>query len=965
MAITYVGGQVGGRAGSTSTSNVTFSLTGGTNSTPQAGDLVIIGCTVASQARTPACAISGYTAQTQINANGTTYDTSLNVSYKFMGGTPDTTFTLPSTGNIADAQRWTVQVWRSVDSTTPLDVAMVSASGTATGRPNPGSITPSTSGAYVGIIGAGAAATGAAYTAPANYTTGFLTGTTADTNDAMIGSGYRSWTSGAEDPAAYTGGTTNAADSWAAFTYALRPAPPVTHATTGALTGQSSTVVGSAARLGPPLEAWFAALDDTIAATANSTILCIGDSLTAGCSSTGNQMGSNARSGSWPAVMAGLITNAPASAASWFGDANAPGDGKTLPQYDTRIAMGAGWAAQTANTTVGHYAEAQQGGNLNALTFTPGVEFDRIRVFYAAWNGSPEYTLNIGGGTIATLNMDRGTAEGSVYEDVSCPLGTNPINIVSTADWGAIAGAYVYKSSVKQVNIINGGWWGSASADWNANANNWQPIATIKAIAPNLSIIMLGGNDCLFGTSESTFKTNLGAVVDAALASGSVLLVGFTPVNPTTISEATQDTYIGYISDVSTTKGVSFLNMKLRTGWTSYAVANAAGYKDADGIHNTGTGYADVAAAILGEIEPAVTTHATSGALTGQIGSIAGSAAHVAVHGSTGALSGQIGSLAGSANRFRAHDTSGTPVGQGSAIVGAAARASGAVTHDTTGALTGQGSTAAGTAARFRAMATSGALVGPGAVVAGSANRHRAFASSGTLTGHGSEIVGSAYHQAAAGAHDSSGALVGQDSALSGSAARLRAFGSSGVLVGQGSAVSGAAQHNVSHASSGDLVGPGSSIAGTAVRSGTPVTHDVSGDLVGPGSAVSGIAQNGTGAPSQIFNLGLRAQLRKHETEEQKRLRREAQGIIQRIKEAEPQQVEQLQEEAEDISGQLRDAIAALENVAAQYQSKLNQKRTSELQSLLVEAQLQAEMMQQQQEELDVCYVMLLLAAHV
>jgi len=223
MAITYVGGQVGGRAGSTSTTNITFALSGGSDTTPQAGDLVVIGCAVGSQGRTPACAISGYTAGTQQDANGTTYDTSLNKSYKFMGLTPDTTFTLPSTGNIADAQRYTVQVWRGVDPANPFDVADVVATGTATGRPNPGSITPTTSGAVVGIIGAGAAGTGAAYTAPANYTTNFLTGTTADTNDAMIGSGYRSWTSGAEDPAAYTGGTTNAADSWAAFTYALRP----------------------------------------------------------------------------------------------------------------------------------------------------------------------------------------------------------------------------------------------------------------------------------------------------------------------------------------------------------------------------------------------------------------------------------------------------------------------------------------------------------------------------------------------------------------------------------------------------------------------------------------------------------------------------------------------------------------------------------------------------------------------
>lgn len=224
MAITYVGGQVGGRAGSTSTTNITFALSGGSNTTPQAGDLVVIGCAVGSQGRTPACAISGYTAGTQQDANGTTYDTSLNKSWKFMGLTPDTTFTLPSTGNIADAQRYTVQVWRGVDPANPFDVADVVATGTATGRPNPGSITPTTSGAVVGIIGAGAAATGAAYTAPANYTTNFLTGSTADTNDAMIGSGYRSWTSGAEDPAAYTGGTANAVDSWAAFTYALRPA---------------------------------------------------------------------------------------------------------------------------------------------------------------------------------------------------------------------------------------------------------------------------------------------------------------------------------------------------------------------------------------------------------------------------------------------------------------------------------------------------------------------------------------------------------------------------------------------------------------------------------------------------------------------------------------------------------------------------------------------------------------------
>lgn len=224
--IKYVGGQVGGRAGSTSTSTITFALTGGIDTIPRTGDLVVIEVVVATQARNPACAIAtptGYTALGQLNVSTTTYDTSLNVSWKIMGGTADTTFTLPSTGNVADAQRWAVKVFRYAHAS-PIG-ATASATGSATGRPNPPSITPTNAGAHILICGGGAAATGAAYTGPANFTTGFLTGTTADTNDAMVGMGHwEGWTSGAVDPAQYTGGTTNAVDSWAAYTIEIKPA---------------------------------------------------------------------------------------------------------------------------------------------------------------------------------------------------------------------------------------------------------------------------------------------------------------------------------------------------------------------------------------------------------------------------------------------------------------------------------------------------------------------------------------------------------------------------------------------------------------------------------------------------------------------------------------------------------------------------------------------------------------------
>lgn len=229
MAIQYVGGQVAGRSNPSSALVVTFSLSGGLAATPAAGDLVIVTVVTGSAGGNPTMAVStpaDYTNLGQLNQSATTNDTSMDVSYKVMGSTPDTTVTIPGTGNNAFGEAYAIQVFRGVDPTTPLDVTSVSGGATGTGRPNPSSITPTTAGAWPVICGGGAAGTGATYTAPANYTTNFVTANGADTTDAMVGCGYRSnWSSGPEDPAAYTGGTTNAADSWTSYTLALRPEP--------------------------------------------------------------------------------------------------------------------------------------------------------------------------------------------------------------------------------------------------------------------------------------------------------------------------------------------------------------------------------------------------------------------------------------------------------------------------------------------------------------------------------------------------------------------------------------------------------------------------------------------------------------------------------------------------------------------------------------------------------------------
>ncbi len=222
LEISYVGGKTAGRANPSSSTSVNFAP----EVTPLAGDLVVVTAVTGSAAGNPTMAVSGYTNLGQLNQSAVTADTSMDVSYKRMGAVPDTSVTIPGTGNNAFAEAYTIQVFRNVDPDSPMDVAAVPAGGTGTGRPDPAAITPTTPGAWIVICGGGAAGTGANYTAPANYTTDFLTASGADTTDAMVGSGYRSdWVSGQENPAGYTGGTTGVNDSWAAYTIALRPAP--------------------------------------------------------------------------------------------------------------------------------------------------------------------------------------------------------------------------------------------------------------------------------------------------------------------------------------------------------------------------------------------------------------------------------------------------------------------------------------------------------------------------------------------------------------------------------------------------------------------------------------------------------------------------------------------------------------------------------------------------------------------
>lgn len=210
-------------AGSTGNSNVSLTdLTAILDTQPREGDVVIVGFMFNNSSNFDLTIGPSFTEVADLYLNDT-YKGNFAVAWKLMTSSPDTLFTVSSSGG-ADRKIGCVQVWRGVNPTTSMDVAAVTATGTNSLRPNPPSITPVTPGAIVVAVGAGVAQTGLTYTSP-------------DLNDFIgeydssgwsthMGMGWIGpWVSGAVDPAQFNlSGGDNVAWAWGACTLALRPA---------------------------------------------------------------------------------------------------------------------------------------------------------------------------------------------------------------------------------------------------------------------------------------------------------------------------------------------------------------------------------------------------------------------------------------------------------------------------------------------------------------------------------------------------------------------------------------------------------------------------------------------------------------------------------------------------------------------------------------------------------------------
>jgi len=220
--ITFVGGKIAGFAGSLSSTVISLTdLLGGSDAAPQAGDIVVVNYGTGATA-TEAIAIEtpGYTSVAALNASASAHTNQV-VGYKIMGGTPDTTVQVSQTFNTTWAAAVSISVWRGVNATSPLDVATVTATGTADQCADPPAITASSIGAVVLACAAGAAVDGGSLMGNLDYMKSAYRFQSGASVASCIGA--KKWYSGSLDLPQLQGAH-DSTSSWTCAVMALKPA---------------------------------------------------------------------------------------------------------------------------------------------------------------------------------------------------------------------------------------------------------------------------------------------------------------------------------------------------------------------------------------------------------------------------------------------------------------------------------------------------------------------------------------------------------------------------------------------------------------------------------------------------------------------------------------------------------------------------------------------------------------------
>lgn len=258
------------------------------------------------------------------------------------------------------------------------------------------------------------------------------------------------------------------------------------------------------------------------------TVLCIGDSKTAGASA-GPGFASSALN-SYPYRLAQLLTakGIAASAESMWGEnGNAPLSAEQA--YDPRRSGFTGWTYSNQAVVPGVGGLVHQTTGTNPGIFTPVGPVDRVDVWYRIPPGgvaTAAATVTADGSPTVLGNIPSSTV--SQITKVTVNLGTLASHAINVNPDGTgtfyLIGMVAYDSTKPAVNVYNWGVNGAQAALWASATGRF---SFLNAMAAQLAIINLGTNDMLSvgATDVTAWTATLQALITQLKTTASVVLV--------------------------------------------------------------------------------------------------------------------------------------------------------------------------------------------------------------------------------------------------------------------------------------------------------------------------------------------------------------------------------------------------------------------------------------------------------
>lgn len=267
--------------------------------------------------------------------------------------------------------------------------------------------------------------------------------------------------------------------------------------------------------LGPKLETpafttfnpWFSALELIRQNTRDTKLLIVGDSTSQGYGNTNPD--------AWPARFRKRLAR----------DFNTK-PGLALP--DTIVNGGNKWTLGGWGVGDGPGGGALQSAAKTgtAATYTPGGNYNTVDIWTLRGTGQGSVVVTAFG-TTTTVNAASGT--GWTKQTITGTANANAISIALPTTGPVTMVVDAYMTTIVGVRVGNIAVSGSTADTW-AGARS---LPMISAWAPDFTVIMLGINDALAGTSVADYTADMQALITEAKKTGDVLLMSVVPSDPT------------------------------------------------------------------------------------------------------------------------------------------------------------------------------------------------------------------------------------------------------------------------------------------------------------------------------------------------------------------------------------------------------------------------------------------------